>query len=141
MTTPLIIDDLKRDEGCRLHAYQDTLGIWTIGYGHAHVNPGTVWTQDEADSALAADVANVIHTLDARLSWWRKLDDVRQDVMAEMCFNMGFESLLGFKNTLAFIEAGNYGAASGGMLASKWASQVGARAERLAHMMKTGSRA
>ena len=47
---------------------------------------------------------------------------------------------LGFHNTLAAIEAGNYAAASGGMLASKWAKQVGARATRLAAMMKTGER-
>jgi lysozyme len=25
---------LKQFEGCRLDAYQDTAGVWTIGYGH-----------------------------------------------------------------------------------------------------------
>ena len=140
MTTPLLIDDIKRDESCRLTAYRDTVGVWTIGWGHAHVAPDTVWTQQQADSALDADIAGAIHDLDFRLPWWRKLDDVRQDVLANMAFNMGMETLLGFHNTLAFIEAGNYGAASGGMLASRWSKQVGARATRLAAMMKTGAR-
>ena len=140
MTTPLLIEDLKRDEGCRLTAYKDTLGVWTVGYGHAHVAPGTVWTQAQADSALDADIAIAVHDLDFRLPWWRKLDDVRQDVLAELAFNIGVEGLLGFHNTLAFVEAGNYAAASGGLLASKWARQVGARATRLAAMMKSGAR-
>lgn len=140
MTTPQLIDDIKRDEGCRLTAYKDTVGVVTVGYGHAHVAPGTVWTQAQADSALDADIAIAVHDLDFRLPWWRKLDDVRQDVLAEMAFNMGVEGLLGFHNTLAFVEAGNYAAASGGMLASKWAKQVGARATRLAAMMRTGAR-
>ena len=140
MTTPLLIDDLKRDEGCRLTAYKDTLGVWTVGYGHAHVAPGTVWTQAQADDTLAADIAIAVHDLDFHLPWWRKLDDVRQDVLAELAFNIGVEGLLGFHNTLAFVEAGNYAAASGGLLASRWARQVGARATRLAAMMKSGAR-
>ena len=140
MTTSFLIDDLKRDEGCRLTAYKDTVGVWTVGYGHAHVAPGTVWTQAQADSALDADIAIAVHDLDFRLPWWRKLDDVRQDVLAEMAFNLGVEGLLGFHNTLALVEAGNYAAASGGLLASRWAKQVGARATRLAAMMKSGAR-
>ena len=140
MTTSFLIDDLKRDEGCRLTAYKDTVGVWTVGYGHAHVAPGTVWTQAQADDTLAADIAIAVHDLDFRLPWWRKLDDVRQDVLAELAFNIGVEGLLGFHNTLAFVEAGNYAAASGGLLASRWAKQVGARATRLAAMMKSGAR-
>ena len=46
---PILISDLKRDEGLRLTAYKDTVGVWTVGYGHAHVAPGTVWTQEQAD--------------------------------------------------------------------------------------------
>lgn len=46
---------LKNEEGCRLRAYQDTVGVWTIGYGHTgpDVYPGLVWTQDQAEKALA----------------------------------------------------------------------------------------
>ena len=28
------IDLLKFFEGCELKAYQDSVGVWTIGYGH-----------------------------------------------------------------------------------------------------------
>jgi lysozyme len=48
---------IKYFEGCKLNAYQDTAGIWTIGYGHTkHVQPGDVCTQDEANNYLIEDL-------------------------------------------------------------------------------------
>lgn len=138
MTTPNLIPDLQRDEGCRLSAYLDTAGVWTIGYGHAYVHPGTVWTQAQADAQLVADVAHTEASLDIHLPWWRSLDDVRQDVLAEMAFNMGVSALCQFKNTLGAVQRGDWQAAHDGMLASLWARQVGARAQRLAAQMLTG---
>jgi lysozyme len=46
-------------EGCRLVAYQDVAGIWTIGYGHTgtDVVEGVVITQAQAVSLLVSDVA------------------------------------------------------------------------------------
>jgi lysozyme len=50
---------IKAEEGCRLTGYLDSKGIPTIGWGHtgAEVYEGQVWTQAQADAALAADVA------------------------------------------------------------------------------------
>ncbi len=145
MTTPHLADDLKRDEGCRLTAYQYTLGIWTVGVGHAHVAPGAVWTQAEADAALAADIAKAEALLDAHAAWWRGLDDVRQDVMANLCFNMGWgdggHGLSSFHHTLDLVRTAAYGAAAAGLLNSNWARQVKGRAIRLADQLRTGQRA
>lgn len=48
---------IKHFEGCRLTAYQDSVGIWTIGYGHTQgVQQGQVWTQAQADSAVLKDL-------------------------------------------------------------------------------------
>ena len=55
-----------------------------------------------------------------------------------MCFNMGIDTLLEFKNTLSFMQAGDYNSAANGMLSSLWAKQVGLRADNLAVMMRTG---
>lgn len=138
VTTASLIPDLKVGEGCRLSAYQDTVGVWTVGWGHAYVHPGTVWTQAQADAQLLADVAHTEASLDAHLPWWRALDDVRQDVVCEMAFNMGVTTLCQFHNTLAAIQRGDWQAAHDGMLASQWARQVGHRAVRLARQMLTG---
>ncbi len=66
------------------------------------------------------------------------MDEVRQRVIANMCFNLGIGTLLTFKNTLAAMQRGSYSVAAAGMKASKWYGQVGARAQRLCTAMETG---
>lgn len=55
-----------------------------------------------------------------------------------MCFNVGVSGLLAFKRMLAACERGDYGRAAEEMLDSKWAKQVGGRADELARMMQEG---
>jgi lysozyme len=145
VTTPFLLQDLREDEGLRLRAYPDPISHgepWTVGYGHTGPDVGrdTVWTKEAAEAALAADVAVATADLDRRLPWWRALSDLRQDVLANMAFNLGVTRLLGFEHTLRAIEDGAFEVASECMLASAWARQVGARAIRLAAQMRTGSR-
>ena len=143
MTSPNLIPDLKRDEGCRLHAYPDPLSggePWTIGYGCTGpgIGPDTEWTQQQADEALATRVTLLNSQLMQYLPWYATLDLLRQDVLVNMAYNMGVHGLLAFHNTLTFIENGQYDAAANGMLNSLWARQVPRRANRLALQMKTG---
>lgn len=133
---PTLLAELKRDEGVRLKPYTDTVGKLTIGVGRNLTDVGI--SEDECTALLQNDIAKVLAQLDRSLPWWRKLDPVRQRVLVNMAFNMGMTGLLTFKNTLAAVQSGSYTAAAAGMLASKWATQVGARAERLADMMRTG---
>lgn len=145
MTTPYLSDDLKRDEGCKLKAYKDSLGIWTVGVGHAHVAPDTVWTQAQADSQLSLDILSAEVDLDRNVPWWRNLNDPRQDVMVNLCFNMGWgdgsRGLSSFHNTLRLMDLGDFDGAAAGLLSSQWATQVHGRATRLAEQMRTGVRA
>jgi len=52
------IDLIKQFEGCKLKAYKDSVGIWTVGYGlttaagFIEVTKGTTITQEEADHYL-----------------------------------------------------------------------------------------
>ena len=51
-------DLLKFFEGCELVAYQDSVGVWTIGYGHTKgVKPGMTITQEEAEQMLESELA------------------------------------------------------------------------------------
>lgn len=47
-------------EGLRLKAYQDIVGVWTIGYGYTgpDIGPGVLWTREQADQALSDRLAN-----------------------------------------------------------------------------------
>ena len=128
--------ELTRDEGLRLKPYRDTVGKLTIGIGRNLDDVGI--SQDEAMHLLDNDIARTTAALDKAIPWWRSLNDVRQRVVVNMAFNLGVAGLLGFKNTLAAMKAGRYADAAGGMLASKWATQVGERAKRLADMMAKG---
>ena len=136
---PKLLAALKVDEGCRLIAYQDTVGVWTIGYGHtAGVHPGQTITQAQADAWLTEDVASHNAATHRALPWLRNLDPVRRRVIENMGFNLGVDRLLGFKNTLAYVQTGQYAQAADNMLQSKWAKQVKGRAVRLAKEMRTG---
>lgn len=59
-------DLIKRFEGCRLEAYQDSVGVWTIGWGTTRypdgspVSPGDKITQAEADYYLEYEVLDYL---------------------------------------------------------------------------------
>jgi len=128
--------ELIRDEGLRLKPYLDTRGIETIGIGHNLVAKGI--SENVANIIYLEDVEEVMGQLDRALPWWQHLDPVRQRVLANMCFNLGIEKLLGFPHTLILMESGNYEAAAAAMADSLWHRQVGDRAVRLEAMMETG---
>lgn len=46
-------------EGCRLQSYKDSVGVWTIGYGHTNgVKEGQVITKEQAKEFLKQDCYN-----------------------------------------------------------------------------------
>lgn len=140
MTSPYLLADLRRDEGLQRHAYQDTAGRWTIGYGHAapDVRPGMVWSQEEAEDTLAADVGVTAMQLDRALPWWRDLDQFRRDALQNMAFSLGVEKLQTFTTFLACMKAGAFAHAALDLRATAWFGQGGARAERIAKQIATG---
>ena len=53
-----LINAIKKFESCALTAYQDTAGVWTIGYGHtAGVKRGDRCTLYQAEQYLKEDLA------------------------------------------------------------------------------------
>lgn len=136
MNIDLLQKQIIPEEGVRLKPYLDSVGKLTIGVGRNLDDRGI--TTDEAMYMLRNDLRLVEQQLAVNLPWAFKLNDVRQRVLADLAFNMGIVGLLGFKNTLAAIERGDYETAAVQMLESKWASQVKGRALVLAEMMRSG---
>lgn len=137
MNLSLLIDELERDEGLRLKVYVDSVGVPTIGIGRNLRDRGL--SREEAYHLLHNDLEEVSAQLDQRLPWWGRLDDVRQRVLANMCFNLGIAGLMQFERTLALTMTGKYEEAADEMLRSKWAAQVGERAVRLSEMLRHGT--
>jgi lysozyme len=132
-----IKEQLVRHEGLRLKPYRCTSGKLTIGYGRNLDDYGI--SQTEAYVLLENDIQNCEkQLLDEIPEIYNPLDEVRKSVLLNMCFNLGIGGLLGFNNTLTFIGSGDWERAANGMLASKWAKQVGRRAIELSELMRKG---
>ncbi len=139
MTDQQFIDQLKRHEGVRQSAYQDSLGYWTIGVGRLiDGKKGGKLSMEEIEYLLRNDIKRTCEEVRKALPWFDSLSTNRQQVLINMGFNLGTKGLLGFKNTLEFVRTGQYDAAAKGMLASKWAKQVGNRSVELAEQMRNG---
>lgn len=84
---------IKRFEGCRLTAYQDSIGIWTIGYGHTSgVAKGQTITQIQADRYLKADCANAekaVNKYQSKYHW----NQNQFDSLVSFTFNCGSGNL------------------------------------------------
>src|SRR5882724_4838674 len=134
----ILIEQLElHDEGIRLQIYNDTKGIPTIGIGRNLRDKGI--SKATAYQMVHEDIDEVEASLDRRLPWWRQLDEVRQNVLANMCFQMGISRLMNFKKFLAHAMISEYDKAAVEMLDSQWAHEGSPkRALRLAEEMRHG---
>lgn len=145
---------LIRHEGLRLKSYRDSKGILTIGVGRNIEGNGFSYeelsmlginanydfetlkiTKEQALYLLDNDMTTTIALLSSEVTIFRTLDEVRKDVLIDMCFNLGINKFLGFKKMLNSLGNKDYLEASKEMMDSKWATDVGYRAEELSIMM------
>ena len=136
--TQQLIDLIKQHEGFVEHAYKDSEGYWTIGYGRLiDERLGGGISSKEAEFLLMNDINQVIEAA-KKYTFWDSLNEPRKAVIISMMFNLGQPRFDKFRNTKDAIHAGDYGKAADEMLDSMWRKQVGHRAEHLAEMMRTG---
>ena len=131
-----MIEQLVDHEGLELHPYEDSLGILTIGVGRNLEERGI--SEDEAFYLLGNDIEIIWDELIKQHPIVEDLDDHRQMILLDMAFNMGVPRLGKFKKMWAAIEDGDMIEASKQALDSRWADQVGRRAERLAERLTSG---
>ncbi|ALU41912.1 glycoside hydrolase family protein [Pseudoalteromonas rubra] len=130
-----LIKQLKQHEGVRLLVYTCPAGHQTIGVGRNLEQRGI--TDREADYLLSNDISyftdQVRSNIDTSLC-----SPAREAVLINMAFNLGISGLLKFQNTIAAVEAADWETAAIEMLDSRWAVQVGKRADELAEQMQSG---
>ncbi|PKN78198.1 MAG: lysozyme [Candidatus Cloacimonetes bacterium HGW-Cloacimonetes-1] len=130
-------EQLLRHEGLKLKPYRCPAGKLTIGVGRNLEECGI--SQKEAFVLMENDILHCESELLGHIPIaYSGLNETRKSVLLNMCFNLGISGLLEFKNTLAFIGAGDFERAANNMLASRWAKQVGRRAIELSEMMRKG---
>ena len=133
MWTDDLKDRLRIEEGVRLKPYSDSVGILTIGVGRNLQDNGL--RPSEVDFMLSNDIAEVVEEC-SKWPFWSQIPDNVKLVLADMCFNLGFEGVSKFHMMLNSVELGDYKQAADQMLQSKWAEQVGQRAIKLADVMR-----
>ena len=77
---------IQRFEGLELEAYQDSAGVWTIGWGHTKdVRRGQVINEDKALELLRVDLAEA----ESAVSRLRALNQNQFDALVSFTFNLG----------------------------------------------------
>jgi lysozyme len=136
INTQNVIDQLKQDEGFRDKPYRCTENKLTIGYGWNIEDTGI--TEQQAEMILVDQVIKCDKELRDNFKWFPDLPERMQEVLVNMCFNMGISRLKGFKKTLKAFEDKCYLTAAAEMRESKWYNQVGPRAQRLVRIVSGG---
>lgn len=128
---------LELDELRSKKIYTDSVGKISGGIGRNLTDRG--FSDDEIDLMYANDVRMAEADARALAPNFDKLDDVRQEVLVNMSFNMGKSRLSGFKKFLAAVAAKDFAKAADEMKDSAWYGQVKDRGVRLVYAMRFGS--
>jgi len=130
------------DEGYRATPYLDTVNVATTGYGATHILGKPVQMDDpdispqNARQLLRMDLYGALVDAQALFSRFDEMDSVRQEVLANMAYNMGRSGLGRFKRMIAAAEKLDYDLMSVEMQDSRWFNQTGKRAVRLVEQMR-----
>jgi len=135
MISERLLKSTKRHEGFRNEAYQDTEGVWTIGYGTnlQVMKCSEAWAEVKLHEELTKCQDALSHH-----PVYRNLSEARQDVLVEMAYNLGVNGLYGFKKMWTALGVGDYSEAAYQGMDSKWANQVGIRARNLMERLEAG---
>jgi len=80
---------IRSFEGCKLKAYQDEGGVWTVGFGQTgpFVKEGLEITQDQADAWLYQSVQNTADKLSRMIKW--PLSGNQFSSLVSLAYNIG----------------------------------------------------
>jgi lysozyme len=142
-----VIQRLKVHEGFRSEIYKDHLGNPTIGYGFlvavlddADEYEGQVkrdgWiTEETGEIILRNKVIRLANLIRRHMEWYDQMPEGVQDVIVEMCYQMGLHGFLSFRCTINAMKKRRFAEAKKFMLNSKWSMQTPARANELADIV------
>lgn len=132
-------EQLKIDEGVKYEIYNDHLGYPTFGIGHLITEAdeeygkpiGTPVSEERVNAVFDSDVEIYVSEAKKVFPNLDSLPAEAQEVIVNMCFNMGAPRLSKFKKFITAVNESNWITAGVEMLDSRWAKQVGNRAIRL----------
>ncbi|MBU2249208.1 MAG: hypothetical protein KKD77_20845 [Gammaproteobacteria bacterium] len=117
---------IKKHEGYRDVIYPDSLGIPTLGWGHA-LHVGSKVPIEVSEKFFERDFKEALMNYDS-LEFPRDITDEIKAVILDMLFNLGLTGFKGFKNFIAAVRRLDREGMAYHMMQSKWAEQTGNRA-------------
>jgi len=131
-----LIEDIKMEEGYRSSVYLDTLEKPTIGYGF--LIDSLELQEDICQLILMRKLEKLIKTIKFNFKWFDDMPEEVQDVVINICYQLGVSGFSKFKKTIQFMKNKQWDKASVEMLDSKWArEQTPQRALRLSETVKS----
>ena len=131
-----LIEDIKMEEGYRASVYLDTLEKPTIGYGF--LIDSLELQEDICQLILMRKLEKLIKTIKFNFKWFDDMPEKIQDVVINICYQLGVSGFSKFKKTIQFMKNKQWDKASVEMLDSKWArEQTPQRALRLSETVKS----
>ena len=124
-----LLKKIKESEGYSKTVYQCTEGYDTIGYGFAVKD--LELSKEVSEIILREKITKLKKDIENRFEWLVNTPSHIQDVVVEMCYQLGINGFSKFKKTIYFLETEQYWEASIEMLDSLWAKQTPNRAKRL----------
>lgn len=101
---------LKACEGCKLTAYQDKGGVWTIGWGRTEgVSPGMTCTEAQAEEWLLAEIQSISGALSKLITV--PVNENQFSALVDFAYNEGTGRLSG-SSILRLLNAGQYATAA-----------------------------
>jgi len=97
----------KSFESCRLQSYQDSGGVWTVGWGHVgpEVIAGLVWTQEQADEQFLTDTAWANGVVSSSVT--EPVNQNQHDALVDFTFNVGSGNFTG-STLLRLVNLGRF---------------------------------
>ena len=129
-----LLERIKEHEGFRDKVYKCTEGYDTIGYGFAVKD--LIMDEDVAEMILRRKLDALIDRVNKRFPFVKKMPEEGQDVIYEMCYQLGVSGVSKFKKTLVYLENKEYRMAASEMLDSKWHRQTPNRSQRLSDIIR-----
>lgn len=139
-----LLHQLKFDEGFRKYPYDDAtgfevkapVGVLTIGWGTKIEGDGI--DTSLAETLLIDRVRTAIEDCNILFRDFLDVDDLRQEALINMAYNLGRTKLKKFKNMCGAVNSRDWERAAAEAEDSKWFKQVKARGERIVKVLKDG---
>ena len=130
-----LLKRIKESEGYSSTVYQCTEGYDTIGYGFAIKDLSL--SKEVSDIILKEKITKLKKDIENKFEWVINSPDVIQDVVIEMCYQLGVNGFSKFKKTIYYLETEQYWEASIEMLDSLWSRQTPNRSKKLSERVRS----